>query len=194
MAGGDLAPAGGGVGAAHGGARVLSFRTLLLVLATRGWLVISTAQRKASFHEDPARAARSALRRYRGGFRGNFPLTAHSPPRRSRCRAPLQARAAACGRARYAGCRGAIIPVEERPAAAGHSHRRGRRDPRPHQCALERSGLATGLPAPSRLPRPQPAPAAAAPVAASLPPPPPSRPPLPPHRPIGPPAPNLPPA
>src|SRR5262245_5917146 len=60
---------------------------------------------------------------------------------------------AACGRARYAGCRGAIIPVEERPAAAGHSHRRGRRDPRPHQCALEGSGLDTGLPAPSRLPR-----------------------------------------
>src|SRR5262245_64857209 len=117
MAGGDLAPAGGGVGAAHSGARVLSFRTLLLVLDTRGWLVISTAQRKAIFHEDPARAARSALRRYRGGSRDACRQRGHSPPRRSRCRAPLQARPAARGRARYAGCRGAVIPVEERPAA-----------------------------------------------------------------------------
>ena len=75
------------------------------------------------------------------------------------------ARAAACGHARCAGCRGAIIPVEERPAAAGHSHRRGRRDPRPHQCALEGSGGDTRLPAPSRLPRYQPAPAAGARVA-----------------------------
>src|SRR5262249_2999133 len=150
---GDLAPAGGGVGAAHSGALVLSFRTLLLVLDTRGWLVISTAQRKASFHEDPARVARSALRRYRGGSRDTFRSRGHSPPRGSGCRRPLQPRAAAFGRARYAGCRGAVIPVEERPAAAGHSHRRGRRDPRPHQCAVEGSGLATGLPAPSRLPR-----------------------------------------
>src|SRR5215510_10374309 len=75
MAGGDLAPAGGGVSAAHGGALVLSFPTLLLVLDTRGWLVISTAQRKASFHEDPARAARSALRRYRGGSPRHLPVT-----------------------------------------------------------------------------------------------------------------------
>ena len=44
-------------------------------------------------------------------------------------------------------------PSKSDLAAAGHSHRRGRRDPRPHQCAFEGSGLDTQSPAPSRLPR-----------------------------------------
>src|SRR5262249_16753272 len=44
-----------------------SARTIPSSLAA--FMLMATAQRKASFHEDPARSARSALRRYWGGSR-----------------------------------------------------------------------------------------------------------------------------